>query len=1010
MTMYLRTLIALTAAGVAFAFAAAPPAGAAEHSPALDETVAAAGERQTVPVILFLEGRLTMDDVYPVARSLPMTKRRAYVVATLKARFQDMGARVMARLETARKTGEVSLLRPLWVMNAVRVNLTPGLLKEVEESFPEIVYVGADLLYPNTLDDIGWGVAEIQAPRVWSDFGANGSGVIVGHRDSGVDYTHPGFAGHLWINPGEDVNHNGIPDPGEQNGLDDDGNGYVDDFYGWDFDDDRANVYDYNGHGTKTASVISANFTVEPCDTVSVAPGAKLMVLVAYQYQGSVWESSQYAIEMGAQVISASTSFPSSYCNAPVFECPDYVGHRMVTEMELAAGLLHTNSTGNYGDTNPVPFSAFTPSNCPPPVAFGQPQQGGVSSVIAVTAYNIGGQWETRSGHGPSAWSRADICMNPRMPFCGAPGQSNEYPPQYNDYPYQGGLFPGLIKPDLAAPTVVTSLGLGGVCSSVSGTSGACPHVGGVCALIFSKFPGITPEDAYVFLVSHAEDAGVAGPDTIWGFGKVRPLPACSSGVNTLALLTGTLECEGAPLAGVRVSAAASLPIFSDTAGVYDLWLVPGTRNVLFEKYGCNDTTISVTLAAGQTQTVSLSLTTAAVCTVSGVVTAMGQPREGIPISVPEIGFETSTAAGGAFNFHLFAGSYELRAGALPWEDYAQTIHLSGPPLNLNIVLSRSPRSFPSGPDGYGYYIYDEYDTPILSYSWVEINPDSGGLPGQRLNVGNEATVVVNLPFTFRFYGADFQQITVSANGFIIPGASSSLECCYFPIPSPSAPNGYLAPWFNDWKPQDGGGVFFYAQTDSHRVIVEWSDVPDVFARGNASFEAILYDPLSAPTPSGDGMVTYQYQSFTDHLEGAIGIENLDGSDGIQYDHLTHYDPHAAPLSSGRALLITTDSTLDAQPPAPPSAWPVEFALEPNFPNPFNPLTTFAWRVPREMRVRLTLYDLLGREAAVVFDGLSSAGEHRLSFDGARLATGVYFARLEAAGQTAAVRKVVLLK
>jgi hypothetical protein len=62
------------------------------------------------------------------------------------------------------------------------------------------------------------------------------------------------------------------------------------------------------------------------------------------------------------------------------------------------------------------------------------------------------------------------------------------------------------------------------------------------------------------------------------------------------------------------------------------------------------------------------------------------------------------------------------------------------------------------------------------------------------------------------------------------------------------------------------------------------------------------------------------------------------------------------------------------------------------------------------MRVRLALYDLLGREAAVVFDGLCPAGEHRRSFDGARLATGVYFARLETAGQTAAVRKVVLLK
>ncbi|MCX6600579.1 MAG: S8 family serine peptidase [bacterium] len=1007
MTMHLRTLIALTAAGLAFAFAAVPPAGAAEHSPALDEIVAAAGERQTVPVILFLDGRLTMDDVYPVARSLPMTKRRAYVVATLKARFQDMGARVMARLEAARKTGEVSLLRPLWVMNAVRVNLTPGLLKEVEDSFPEIIYIGADPLRSNTLDEIGWGVQDMQAPRVWSNFGANGSGVIVGHRDSGVDYTHPGFAGHLWINPGEDLNHNGTPDPEEQNGMDDDGNGYTDDFYGWDFDNDRSDVYDYNSHDTRTASVISAGFS--PCDTVSVAPGAKLMVLAGYRTQGAVWEGSQYAIEMGAQVISASVSFKHSDCNdTGVRECPDYVGHRIVSEMELAAGLLHANSTGNYGYVNPVPFSAAAPSNCPPPVPLSQPQQGGVSSIIAVAAYNIGGSWETYSGHGPSAWSRLDICVHARMPFCGPTGSGNEYPPQYNDYPFQNRQFPGLIKPDLTAPTIVNSLARGGGCSSITGTSGACPHVGGACALIFSKFPGITPEDAYVFLVSYAEDAGTAGLDTLWGFGKVRPLPACSSGVNWLASLAGTVEREGLPLAGVRVSAAGSLPAFSDTAGTYQLWLLAGIHDVLFEKYGCNDTTMSVTLAAGQTQILNLSLTAAVACTVSGIVTAGGQPQPGIPISIPEAGLETTSGEGGAFSFNLFAGSYELRAGVLPWDDYAQTIHLNGPPLNLNIALSRSPRALPSGPDGHCYFIYDEYDTPRFTYSWLEINPDSGGLPGQQLSVGNDATVIVNLPFIFRFYGTDFSQLTVSANGFIIPGSSSSIEWGCFPIPSSWAPNGYLAPWFADWKPQDSGGVFFYAETDSHRVIVEWSQVPDYYARGIVSFEAIFYDPLYAHTPTGDGEVKYQYQSFSDMFEGAIGIENLDGSDGIQYDYLTHYDPHAAPLSSGRALLITTDSASAVQPP--PVALPEEFSLEPNFPNPFNPLTTFAWRVPREMRVRLAVYDLLGREAAVVFDGLSSAGVHRRSFDGARLATGVYFARLETAGQTAAVRKVVLLK
>jgi hypothetical protein len=993
-----------------FFFIALSNAVAAEHSPGLDELALGTSDGETIPVILFLNGRLTMDDVYPIARSLPMDKRRLYVIETLKARYHETGDELFARLEAARKTGEVSLLRPLWIMNAIRVHLTPALLKEIEDAFPEIVYITTDLPHKNTLDNIGWGVQDMQAPRVWHDFGADGSGVIVGHRDSGVDYNHSGFTGHLWINPVEDLNHNGFIDTVERNGVDDDGNGYVDDFYGWDFDFDNAEVYDIDGHGTKTASVISSGFS--PCDTVSVAPGAKLMVLQAYLYQGAVWEASQYAIEMGAQVISASVSFIYSDCmDSGVRECPNYVGHRIVSEMELAAGLLHANSTGNSGGGNAAPFSANAPSNCPPPVCTpDQPQQGGVSSIIAVAAYNLSGTLETYSGHGPSGWSRADYCSQPRMAFCGAAGRGNEYPPEYDDYPFQNRLFPGLIRPDMTGPSAVTSLGRGGGCSSISGTSSACPHVGGACALIFSKFPGITPEDAYLLLIQTAQDGGVAGVDTLWGYGKVRPAAACSAGVADRCTVNGSITANGSPLADVRISTTDSRVAFSDAQGSYQIWLAPGMHDVLFEKNGYNDTTITLTLSAGQSETRNLNLSAAISGTVTGTVFADGAGVPGMPITIPEIGLETTSHTGGAFTFDLSAGTYELHAGALPWGDTVQTIQMTGSTLNLNITLQRSPRAYPTGPDGYGYYIYDEYDTPSLFFNWVEVDPSAGGFAGQELNVYNDASVIVNLPFTFRFYGSDFAQMTVSAGGFIVMGAASILEYSEFPIPSASAPNGYLAVWFNDWEPANGSGVFYYTQTDSHRVIIEWSRVPDFFGRGTtATFQAIFYDPAYCPTPTGDGMVKYQYLAFNSVWEGGIGIENLDGTDGVEYMFLTMYDPHAVPIENGRALLLTTDSTLDVEPVVPP-VHPVEFSLQQNWPNPFNPVTTFAWRVPRTMPVRLALYDVLGRETAMIFDGLCPAGEHTQSFDGTNLASGVYFARLEAAGQTAALRKVVLLK
>jgi len=107
-------------------------------------------------------------------------------------------------------------------------------------------------------------------------------------------------------------------------------------------------------------------------------------------------------------------------------------------------------------------------------------------------------------------------------------------------------------------------------------------------------------------------------------------------------------------------------------------------------------------------------------------------------------------------------------------------------------------------------------------------------------------------------------------------------------------------------------------------------------------------------------------------------------------------------------LVVTTDSTLLVHERG--TALPQEFSLEPNFPNPFNPSTTLVWNVPRAAYVRLALYDVLGREAAVVFEGRCEPGRFEKTFDATMLATGVYFSRLESGERSLATRKVLLLK
>jgi hypothetical protein len=92
-----------------------------------------------------------------------------------------------------------------------------------------------------------------------------------------------------------------------------------------------------------------------------------------------------------------------------------------------------------------------------------------------------------------------------------------------------------------------------------------------------------------------------------------------------------------------------------------------------------------------------------------------------------------------------------------------------------------------------------------------------------------------------------------------------------------------------------------------------------------------------------------------------------------------------------------------------PSELPTRFQLYPNYPNPFNPSTTIAFDLPKTEFVSLKVFDLLGREVAVLNHGVIAAGHHSLSFDGSALASGIYFYRIQA-GSFSANQKLMLLK
>ena len=88
---------------------------------------------------------------------------------------------------------------------------------------------------------------------------------------------------------------------------------------------------------------------------------------------------------------------------------------------------------------------------------------------------------------------------------------------------------------------------------------------------------------------------------------------------------------------------------------------------------------------------------------------------------------------------------------------------------------------------------------------------------------------------------------------------------------------------------------------------------------------------------------------------------------------------------------------------------PTVFYLSQNYPNPFNPTTQIEYGLPRSASVLITIYDVLGREVAVLTDGLQEAGVHRITFDATGIGTGVYYYRMNA-GDFTAVRKLLILR
>ncbi len=538
----------------------------------------------TVRIILFLRPQVSRAEIRSETADLPKDERRTLVVSRLKDLAERTQASLLRDLEDLQREGQARDIRSLWISNLVTADIRPDRLESLLKRHPEIARISIigeasdDGAFPlsnssgsrESTDDTGWGIEDIHAPQVW-DLGYRGAGVLIALIDSGVDYDHPDLQERIWVNPGEDLNGNGVVDSSDWNGLDDDENGYVDDLRGWAFDTNSPEVTDPLGNGTAAAGIISGNGSGG--SQTGVAPEARLMILKNYVGgETAFWEAQQYALEMGADVIASGLAYRWHFEPKP-----DYATFRRNADMLLAAGIIQVSSIGNEGDNqiiDPIPFNISAPGNCPPPWL--HPDQvliGEISAVISVGSYDRDHLLKDDSSLGPSSWYLDDILSaDPDYPY------QNQWPERFNDYPYQNGQMQGLIKPDLTAPCEVTTTAPGGgYIGEFSGTEAAAPHVAGTLGLMLCANPGADPEALARALMVSAIDMGVPGKDNQWGCGR---LDAYGAVAEILLGIRGSLSgvvteaSSGGAVSGAEIALTdAGMSAASDSTGGY---LLPG--------------------------------------------------------------------------------------------------------------------------------------------------------------------------------------------------------------------------------------------------------------------------------------------------------------------------------------------------------------------------------------------------------------------------------------------------
>ena len=323
-----------------------------------------------------------------------------------------------------------------------------------------------------------WGLYRVDIMKSWDTIQLK-STPIVAVIDTGIDYTHQDLENVVWVNTDETAGNN----------VDDDGNGFKDDVYGYDFGNSDGDPYDVDGHGTHVAGVIAA----ETNNNVGISAAGihcKIMMLKVFADGGYnttlqvLSNAVNYAINNGADIINFSLG--GTYSQTFTQTVENAVNNGLV--VVAAAGNGDANGNDFIGDNLDI-------YKVSPVCNDGTSTQNYVIGVSAIDRSDVIAEF---SNYG----SYIDITA-PGFDILSARGTGTN---MNNDVST-------IYKKDLKY-------------IRASGTSQACPLVSGIIANMLSSNPALTYDQIKNILFTTAIDLGTAGRDTNYGYGLINAFRA----------------------------------------------------------------------------------------------------------------------------------------------------------------------------------------------------------------------------------------------------------------------------------------------------------------------------------------------------------------------------------------------------------------------------------------------------------------------------------------------------